>query len=941
MHPLQATWNPDTRRVFLWAAAGDLTDAIHEALPGLPEAARSTVDRTVVWPGTPLRRKHIPAIEPALTDWLPILASVWRDPNASHSLRCWSASARLALEIAARQAVAPIVHEHEARWQVLLSRRTDRDRYGDLVRALPLAARAVPTGERGPIRLRTPEVVVRQFLDATADAIYRHGGYPGPTRGWVLELADALRSPNSSFRPRDARNQGMPDRLSAWSSNINDGDLRLGVTLGLPEGTSNRFPLTLWMRPTDTSSDVRVPLDKVWSAGTALTVAERSYPQPAYSVMRDLARAQRIFPPIGAVLRYTRPRSLTLTPDHTWQLLSEGRKRLEDAGFTIELPESFHNSRRIQARMRIEADDGGINLGEMLRYRWVVTLGDRELSGAEFETICASGAPIVPYQGEWIVIDPAELKKLPSDTLRGGTLDAAAALRAVLTGQHEGVPVITDDRLSVVVDALRAPPDLPTPPELKTTLRPYQIKGWSWLSCLGDMGLGCCLADDMGLGKTVQVIAHLIDRRRRRPADPFLVVCPTSLLGNWTREIERFAPHLTVARYHGLHRNLRRARQADVVLTTYGLLARDIKDLSAQSWDVAVLDEAQAIKNPDSRRAQAAGQLTARHRIAMSGTPVENRLDEMWSIMNFLIPGLLGSRGHFRQHIAAPIEKFGDEDVAWRLKLGVSPFLLRRVKSDPAIVQDLPDKVERSEFCALTPEQASLYREVAQEGLARIAETNAMERRGHVLKMLTHLKQVCNHPSQYLKDDGPLSKRSGKLERTVQLIEQITSMDERVILFTQYRQMGWRIAAHLADVFGFEAPFLHGGVLSHERDAMVNAFQDDPNAAPVLLISLKAGGTGLNLTRATHVIHYDRWWNPAVEDQATDRAYRIGQHRNVQVHKFVCQGTLEERIAKLLEDKRSLANSVVGSGERLVTELDDDALRALVALGEDAIMEDE
>jgi SNF2 family DNA or RNA helicase len=444
----------------------------------------------------------------------------------------------------------------------------------------------------------------------------------------------------------------------------------------------------------------------------------------------------------------------------------------------------------------------------------------------------------------------------------------------------------------------------------------------------------------MGLGKTIQLIAYLLVRLPKAGGRPSLVVCPTSVLGNWQRELQRFAPSLRVQRYHGLNRSLDDSSEVHVVLTTYGLLVRDQEGLTNVAWDVVALDEAQSIKNPDSQRAKAARKLHARHRVAMSGTPVENRLDELWSLMEFLVPSLLGARGAFRRNVAVPVERFGDQEVARRLKLGVSPFLLRRVKTDPNVISDLPDKIERQDYVPLTSEQASLYQDVVDDYMSQIEGSSDVERRGHVLAMLTALKQVCNHPSQYLGNQGDdLSERSGKLERCIELLDQIFENGEFCLIFTQYREMGNRLQRHISEVFGEDVPFLHGGTPPRQRDEIVRSFQEDADAAPVLLISLRAGGTGLNLTRATHVLHYDRWWNPAVEDQATDRAYRIGQDQTVQVHKLVCQATLEERIANLLNEKRALAESIVGSGERWVTELDDDALRALVALGDDAVLD--
>lgn len=941
MGRLQATWSP-SGGLFFWAHDADLSEVVEEEVPELADRLGSTQVLPVATAGPPLRRKKTKGIFVQVDEVLPLLPALRSDDYLSDSLRCWSMAARLGLELAAREAVVPSVRYGEARWRVSLDRREDRVRVDQLIDALPVAARLVPTNQRGPVRIPTAASVVRAFIDAISDAVYRRDVWPGPARGWVLEFADALRGEDPSFNPRDARSQGIPNKLRTWAAGDGARGLRLGMTMSIPPGAEGRFRLDFFLHAADAPAE-RISLDEAWFAGESIDIGGTTHHHPAFAALRGLARAKRIFTPLSAALAGRAPSSLTWGPGDAWNFLADGVRPLQDAGFEVELPDAFGDvgAQRIRARMRIEAAEGEeINLGDMLTYRWEVVLGDLVLSGEDFAELISSGQPIVRFRGNWVLIDPAELEKLPAGLPQEGTLDAASALRAVLTGQHDGVPVVADKRLELVIDALRNPPEIAPPEGLEATLRPYQHKGFSWLACLGAMGLGACLADDMGLGKTVQLIAHLVRRRERGPRRPSLVVCPTSVLGNWERELARFAPALTVARHHGLQRDVDVATQSDVVLTTYGLLARDVEELKDVDWDVLALDEAQAIKNPDSQRAKAACSVGARHRVALSGTPVENRLEELWSLMHFLVPGLLGKRAHFRRAVAIPVERFGDEAVAHRLKLGVSPFLMRRVKTDPNVVDDLPDKVERHEYCALTAEQASLYREASESHLERVVNASAAERRGQVLAMLTALKQICNHPAQYLKEQGPLEKRSGKLERATELLEAVLEAGDQAIVFTQYREMGDRLAVHLTDTFGIHVPFLHGGVPRHRRDEMVMRFQEHGHEVPILLISLRAGGTGLNLTAATHVVHYDRWWNPAVEDQATDRAYRIGQHRNVQVHKFVCQGTLEERIDALLDEKRSLAESVVGSGERLVAELDDAALRALVLLGEDAVLED-
>jgi hypothetical protein len=927
--------------LFFWARDGELSRVVEEELPELAAVSASTTEHAMAWPGSSTRRRKVRGHLVPVREIVSLLPALRPDEVLSDSIRCWSMAARLGLELAQRQAVAPCMDQGEARWKVLLSRRDDRVRFEQIVAAAPTATRISPTNRRGPVRLQSTKVVVRAFLDHLVDALYRSEAWPGTSRGWELEFAQALAGDDPTFNPRDARYQGVPAMIAAWSSDNGTVGLRVGMTMTLPKHARDDFGLQFFLHDSEDAS-IRIPLERGWSAGEVLRLGDREYFHPAYAALQALARAKRIFPALAAALQGPTPRSVSWTASQAWPFLSVGAPALRDAGFEVELPDAFaaEGARRIRARMRIESTgDYGMHLGEQLTYRWEVVLGDLVLTGADFASILAANAPIVKFRGDWVLLDPEELARLPEGLPKEGRLDAAAALRAVLTGQHDGVPVVADNRLGMMIDALRQPPDTPEPEGLDATLRPYQLRGYAWLTCLGNLGLGACLADDMGLGKTVQVITHIL--RRHQPGRKHLVVCPTSVLGNWRREIERFAPELAVGRHHGMHRNLQRTlERADVVLTTYGLLSRDVDALKDVGWDVLALDEAQAIKNPDSQRAKAAREIGARHRVAMSGTPVENRLEELWSIMEFLVPGMLGTRGHFRRHVALPVEKFGDQDIAHRLKLGVSPFLLRRLKTDPTIIDDLPDKIERIDYCSLSGEQASLYEQAAEEFLRRIQESESIERRGHVLAMLTALKQICNHPDQYLKEHGELPGRSGKLDRASELLDAIVEAGDRAIVFTQYKEMGIRIAQHFGEVLGMEVPFLHGGVASHHRDEMVRAFQEDEDVSPVLIISLRAGGTGLNLTRATHVLHYDRWWNPAVEDQATDRAYRIGQRQNVQVYKFVCQGTLEERIDKMLEDKRALAESVVGSGERLVTELDDAALRALVMLGEDAVLED-
>jgi SNF2 family DNA or RNA helicase len=509
-------------------------------------------------------------------------------------------------------------------------------------------------------------------------------------------------------------------------------------------------------------------------------------------------------------------------------------------------------------------------------------------------------------------------------------------------GVADGVEVVGVDASalgwlsSLLDDALHATVEpLPTPAGFDGVLRPYQERGAGWLAFLGRLGLGACLADDMGLGKTAQLIATLLADPTGQPT---LVVCPVSVLGNWQRELSRFAPELRVLVHHGPDRHsdgqqgfAGRAGVHDVVLTTYSLLARDLEQLTSVAWGRVVLDEAQQIKNPATAQAKAVQQLDALRRVALTGTPVENRLSELWSIMHVLNPGLLGPARSFRERFALPIERDGDPEATQLLRRVTGPFVLRRLKTDKTIITDLPDKIETVDHCPLTREQVTLYQAVVDDLLSGADEAEGISRRGLVLAGLLRLKQVCNHPAHFLADGSALQGRSGKLTRVEELLEEILAEGDKVLCFTQFTAWGELLRPYLQQRFGQESLWLHGGVRRAARDEMVERF-GDASGPQLFLVSLKAGGTGLNLTAASHVIHLDRWWNPAVEDQATDRAYRIGQRRTVQVHKIVAAGTVEERIDEMINAKRDLAQRVVGAGEDWLTTLSTNELRELVAL---------
>ncbi len=760
----------------------------------------------------------------------------------------------------------------------------------------------------------------------------------------------------------------LPQELDAWAAPARGAQAtsapRLCLKLDPPQAASGPWVLHYFLQAPDDPS-LRVPADRIWAAAQArLRWMDQTVEAPQEHLLKGLATAARAVPAIERSLETARPLSASLSTEEAWQFLSQGAPLLVESGVTVLLPAELtaHGQRRLRLRMRVGAGraapgaaaPAGLSLDALVDFRWEAVLGDQTLSPEEFRELVALKRPLVRWRGQWVVLDPREVTEIGRllEQARGGTLPAPQALAAALAGrvprngEGEAVEVVADGALAALLDRLRAgvEPASP-PPDLAGTLRHYQERGLTWLRLMAEAGLGGCLADDMGLGKTVQLIAFLLARRRARPGDPrpTLVVCPTSVLGNWERELARFAPTLPVVRHHGPQRSaeaLRALPPHAVVLTTYALLRRDAGALSAIPWAVAALDEAQNIKNAASLQARAARALPASHRFALTGTPVENRLAELWSILDFCLPGLLGPQERFRRRFAVPIERYRDERAAAELRRLVGPFVLRRLKSDPAILPDLPPKQEIPVICTLTREQATLYQAAVDEAMAKIEGAEGMQRRGLVLALLVALKQICNHPAHYLDEPGPLPGRSGKLDRLTEMLEEAVASGDRALVFTQFREMGERLVAHLQRALQVEVLFLHGGVPRAARDRLVRRFQEGEGPG-LFVLSLRAGGTGLNLARASRVFHFDRWWNPAVEDQATDRAHRIGQQRVVQVYRLLTAGTVEEKIDALLADKRALADRVIGAGEAWITELGTDELRRLLALSADAVVGDD
>jgi len=626
---------------------------------------------------------------------------------------------------------------------------------------------------------------------------------------------------------------------------------------------------------------------------------------------------------------------------------------LESEGFELQLP-GVEAMQRLSARVAIVEGKGTQDEPRpWFEFRWSLAVGDKELTQSEFDQLVEAKTPLIFIDRRPVLLSPKDREAIKDFKARmeegGERISFFEALRLRLGGASHlhGLAmesVASSPRLEALLQNLehaRVVENLPLPSEFVGELRPYQSRGHAWMHYLVDQGFGACLADDMGLGKTVQAIAVMIDwRRQRKDANAIMIVCPVSVLGNWRRELNRFAPHLRVLMHHGKGRaetgeDFRSAlRGCDIILTSYNLLQRDEEVMQDVTFDGVVLDEAQNIKNPTTRQSKVARTLRGHFRLALTGTPLENRPLDLWSIMDFLNEGLLGSRTQFLQTLEHPIVKQRRQGSMSALARLVRPFVLRRLKTDPEIVADLPEKTEQIVTATLSREQAILYESVVRKGLQEVEKAaEGIHRRGAILTTLLRLKQVCNHPAHYLLDGSALPSRSGKLDLITEMLEEALDEGDRCLIFTQFKEMGSLLKTHAETTFGGPVLFLHGGVPQKERDQMVTDFQASrPDGPKLFVLSLKAGGTGLNLTAANRVFHYDRWWNPAVEDQATDRAFRIGQQRNVFVHKFVCSGTLEERIQTMLERKREVADNLLAAGESWLTELSNDELKRLLVL---------
>jgi hypothetical protein len=908
-----------------------------------------------------IRKRLVSADLIPLTEALPVLLTVEPGERVGRpmrrSSRVWAAAAAAGVGLVARGRLLPTVGADDADvWRAGPLDPADLRWLRELAAVFPPTAHALAIPGSRPMRLRSPEALIRDLWDAIADLIAR-------------SPAAARTTASPAFAATEPT--GVGD-LAEWLADTTDG-LAAGARLGLrieavpappvagdeetvadgeeyfpgaveeyeeqgPEEAdepTSAFRLVLQLR---SNADPSLIVDAAALWNQPETVLSRFGPQAETDLLLALRRGAPIWPPLAEALEQASPSVIGLDDDALASLIGPAAEELAGAGIEVLWPSSLVDGglklRAMPTPAPGKVTEAGFGLAALLDFSWQLTLDGALLDADEVAALADAKRPLIRLRGRWVMLDPVLLDRLrrpPRTRMR-----VSEALGAVLAGSAEidgeTVTVVAEgplaDLAAKVARLASAPVQVEPPSGLMATLRPYQRRGLAWLAGMCEAGIGGCLADDMGLGKTIQVIAlHL--HRREAKAGPTLVVCPASLLGTWEREVRRFSPDVPVRRYHGGGRHLEDLAVDEIVLVTYGVVLRDSARLAEVGWGLVVADEAQHAKNPLSRTARELRAVPAPARIALTGTPVENRLSELWAILDWTTPGLLGHLEAFTRRVAVPVERYRDAEATSRLTALIRPFLLRRRKTDPGIAPELPRKTESDVFVPLTAEQVTLYEAMVRETMEAIERSEGIERAGLVFKLLTALKQICNHPAQYLKQPAPLQGRSGKLAAFDELTDIIVASGESMLVFTQYTQMGALLQQHL-DARGIGSLFLHGGVPVPRREEMVVRFQ--AGDAPVFLLSLKAGGTGLTLTRATHVLHYDRWWNPAVEDQATDRAYRIGQDRPVQVHRLIAEGTLEDRIAALLETKRKLADAVIGSGEGWIADLSDAELAELVSL---------
>ncbi len=798
---------------------------------------------------------------------------------------------------------------------------------------------------------------------------------------WDFKFLRSLIEKDPSFQITRFHETILPKIIKNWVQITQGFAYKEGISFTLkldyPKESNKEWPLRFFINIRD---NVPISLKEFWEGNfentSEIDKIFNSKEKLIEIILRALGTASKLFPPIKTVLETRFPNQIMLSSSEVIDFLKYPKDLLIQSGFNIKLPEVFTigGKQRLSARLIIRSKEQKkskvsttklpslFDINSMLEYKWEAQIKGKTLTNEEFKNLIENKEPLINWQGEWIVIDQHDINELSNvfdKNLDSGIKNYMEALKLGLTGniqlEENGIDyeVVVEGEFKELIERISSIENFTTiasPQSFNGTLRPYQQTALTWMGNMSMFNFGLCLADDMGLGKTIQVIAFLLHLKETYPKEPgsVLIICPTSVLFNWSRELKRFAPDLEVLFHHGPERHNDASDIPEflvphrIFLTTFGTLRNDIDFLETINFSGIIVDEIQNIKNFSSKQTKAVYKLQGKYKLGLSGTPIENRLMELWTLFEFLNPGLLGNRNKFQENFIIPIERYQDQDTIEKLKKLISPFLLRRLKTDKSIIKDLPEKNEIKIYVELSEIQAKLYKEIIDKTLKDLE--SIISDKMNVLTLLVKLKQLCNHPYQYLKkslpsfDNGIKMKdfieESYKLERLMEMVEIVISNGEKALIFTQFKQMGDLIYGILKRKYESNILFFHGGVPEKKRRELVDEFQSNKSeSAPIMILSLKAGGTGLNLTQATTVFHFDRWWNPAVEDQATDRAYRIGQKSPVNVYKFITNGTIEEKIDALLEEKRDLADKIVSSsGESWISDLDLEKIKDLFTL---------
>ncbi|MCA1992576.1 MAG: DEAD/DEAH box helicase [Coleofasciculus sp. S288] len=837
---------------------------------------------------------------------------------------------------------------------------------------MPLACVAGSEMKSESIEVYDKETLLRHFSECLLTEIITNTSFPGVFDKKISDsfIYDCVHSPQSKLTWSDSLALEDYKQWASWKQKLTGVQDTSAFHLCFQLETAPSYNSDDWQLNFLVSSkkdpSLKLALDDYWHLNkeTQENIHHEFGKEFEKDLLLSLGYAARIYPQIWKGLETHQPAGLRLTLEEAFAFLTESAWILEDAGYKVIVPAWWTPEGRQRAKIRLKASPkksstsktagkGYFNLDTIIQYHYELSIGGQPVTEQEWQQLVNAKTPLVQFRGQWVELDRDKMQKMlefwqshgqetPEMTLLDLMKKATEAADEIEV-EHDGVLA---DMMAKLHDRSRVEP-IENPTKLQGTLREYQKRGVSWLQYLENLGLNGCLADDMGLGKSIQVIARLINEKESTPdVPPTLLIAPTSVVGNWLKEIERFAPHIRTLIHHGSNRikDEKEFKAAssnyDVIITSFTLVRKDEKLLKSVTWQRIVLDEAQNIKNPQAAQTKAILKLHANHRLALTGTPVENRLLDLWSIFNFLNPGYLGKEAHFRKSFEIPIQKENDKVKSTTLKKLVEPFILRRVKTDKQVIKDLPDKVEHKQYCNLTKEQASLYEAVVKDVEKQLEEAEGIQRKGLILSTLMKLKQVCNHPAQFLQDASEfVPERSHKLERLAEMIEEVSAEGESLLIFTQFTEIGDNLEKYLKQTLRYNTYYLHGGTSRTKREKMIAEFQDPETEPSVFILSLKAGGVGITLTKANHVFHFDRWWNPAVEDQATDRAFRIGQKKNVFVHKFVTLGTLEERIDQMIEDKKKLSAAIVGTDESWLTELDNDSFKQLISLNKATILD--